>query len=346
MRKRLLRLCIVLTFLQLSPSVKAQISVLFVNDNSVYYPNTEIVLGNLQLITAVDYFNSVDSLRSPTFAEMYPYDLVIWYTSTDGLGRYFWNGTDSDNEDLKLYMQDGGMLWIMGNDFLYDRYGAAPVDFISGDFPSDYLGIQQYAAQSYGNDGNTGLPMLTFEENNLINGIPDTLQWIYETLWWADGCIPVAGVTPFYRMGPENYILSSYFSAFASEQTRWQGTTVTMLFDPALIDTDESRIPLFEGMIDYFSDHIINKVVTLKEPVNQLRVFPNPAMNAINIGLQNQPEDQLIEISIIDFMGREVFFLKQEKAVNQLDISKLGKGIYVVKVINSQQISAGKFIKE
>lgn len=346
MINRLLRLTIVMIFLQLTPSVKAQISVLFVNDNSVYYPNTETVLENIQLITAVDYFNSVDSLRSPTYAEMYPYDLIIWYTSTDGLGRYFWNGTDSDNEDLKLYMQDGGMLWVMGNDFLYDRYGAAPVDFISGDFPLDYLGIQQYAAQSYGDDGNTGLPMLTFEENALISGLPDTLQWMYETLWWVDGCIPENGVTAFYRMGPENYILSSYFSAFASEPTRWRGTTVTMFFDPALIDTDETRISLFEGIIDYFSDHIINKVVTLKDPVSHLRIIPNPATSTITIDMPENPGNQLIEFSIIDFKGRDVLSLKQEKAGNQFDISNLCEGLYVVKVVSGQQISVGKFIKE
>ncbi|NTW26521.1 MAG: T9SS type A sorting domain-containing protein, partial [Lentimicrobium sp.] len=346
MKKRFLLASIVFAFLYLSPTVKAQFSVLFVNDNSVFYPNTETVLDNLQQISATDYFNSVDSLRGPTYAEMYPYDLIIWYTSTDGLDRYFWSGTDSDNEDLKLYMQDGGMLWVMGNDFLYDRYGAAPVDFVSGDFPLDYLGIQQYAAQSYGDDGNSGLPMLTLEENNLINEIPDTLQWIYETLWWADGCIPETGVTPFYRMGPDSYILSSYFSAFASEQDRWMGTTVTLLFDPALIDTDENRISLFEGIIDYFTAHIIDKVVALEAPVNQLRIFPNPSKDLINIGIVNSHQTLAIEISIFDFTGREVLSQKMETSGNPLDISILDKGIYMVKAFNGQQIYAGKFIKE
>jgi hypothetical protein len=116
------------------------LNVLFVNDNSVFSYNTDTVVNTLNATgLTYDIFDARDSLRSPTIAEMENYDLLIWYCSTDGVGNFLWNGNDTDNTDLMAYLETGGYLWVMGNDFLYDRYDT-PHTFSEGDFLYDYLG--------------------------------------------------------------------------------------------------------------------------------------------------------------------------------------------------------------
>ncbi|MDN5330581.1 MAG: hypothetical protein PWP35_2368 [Bacteroidales bacterium] len=77
---------------------------------------------------------------------------LLWYTSTDRVGFYFWNDTDENNLHIINYLNNGGKLVVIGNDFLYDRF-ATPSTFAPGDFVYDFLGTLVYYAQSYGDDG-------------------------------------------------------------------------------------------------------------------------------------------------------------------------------------------------
>ena len=45
----------------------------------------------------------------------------------------FWNSNETENQALKTYLDNGGMLWLQGRDFLYDVYGSAPDDFVAGE---------------------------------------------------------------------------------------------------------------------------------------------------------------------------------------------------------------------
>ena len=311
------------------------IRAMFVHDNSVFFPNTETVFNSLQATNEFDelkFFNAIDSLRGPTYAEMIDYRLVIWYTSSDGVGRYFWNGDDSDNQELMLYLESGGMLWVMGNDFLYDRYGAAPVIFSEGDFASYFLGIAEYNVQSYGDDGGLGVPMMIYEENFPVTNVPDTLVWIYETLWWADGCTGVNNAIPFYRMGPADYALAGYVSGLSYIDSKSYGASVSLMFDPAFILEESDRQMLFSGITRFFQNLVPYSVSYRKSSESNLIVLPNPASDVVRISVKSQDADEYYKLEIMDQTGKIVRKNNNYKIMGPLDVRSLLPGAYILKL--------------
>ena len=75
-------------------------------------------------------------------------------------------------------------------------------------------------------------------------------------------------------------------------------------------------------------------------------VYPNPAKNIISVNLQEQKANQNHRISIYNVEGQKIFekLLKKEK--NEIDISGLAKGIYIIKLINDNRTEISKFVKE
>ena len=341
-------------FLVTALQARSQLPVpaLFVHDNSVFFSNTETVLDALEEsypIMIYGFFNAVDSMRSPTYNEMKAYRLVIWYTSTDGVDRWLWNGNDSDNEQLSAFMENGGLLWVMGNDFLYDRYGAPPYDFEASEFPYHYLGIQKYVAQSYGDDGGLGVETMNFTENTQISEVPLSLQWIYPTLWWADGCIPVEETSQaFYEMGPESYVLAGLKTALV----RYNGeppflVSVSLFFDPALMDTHENRVVLFSGIGNFFS-----KFITYGNPeaneCSAIRVFPNPCNENLHIQHTSGAFPKQSTLHIRDAMGQ--IFLTEALIPDQmhhtLRLKSLPTGLYLLDITrNGERILNTKVMK-
>lgn len=338
MKKSLILLIYILVFHNSSYS---QISVLFVNDNGINPANTTTILNVLTLSGyTYDVFDAVANMRSPSFDEMSSYDLVMWYMSSDGVGRYFWNGTDSDNTDLAIYLADGGLLCAMGTDFLYDRY-ATPYSFTEGEFAYDYLGIGEYHAQSYADDGFLGVPQLDLVPGNEILSL-NPIQWIFPTLWYVDACTPAPGSIPVYRMGPGSYRFSGYFASIANRQNGLN--TLTFFFDPALIDTQEHAISLFTGIRTYFTTVGMNSEVNNNQGAT-CQIFPNPAIETLLI-TKSDPEAGIGELAIVDIFGRTCMTLQDfHESNNQISINltDLKSGLYFLK---SEQMVVGKFIKK
>ncbi len=116
--------------------------------------------------------------QKPTASDLNGRDLVIWFTGDDLNHLAFWNINDEDNPELINYLNlQGKKLWIIGRDWLYDRYGAAPDTFSTGDFVYDYLGISSYDVQSYRDDGNVGVSELDLVPGNGILSVVDPIGW-------------------------------------------------------------------------------------------------------------------------------------------------------------------------
>lgn len=316
---------------------KAQ-TILFVNDNNFITYNTDTVLNALTG-TGIEYdiFNAADSLRSPTAAEMAPYQAVIWYCSTDGAGNYFWNGTDTDNTELLVYIENGGRLMVIGTDFLYDRYGSPADVFTSGSFVHDYLGISSYDVQSYGNDGGLGVPQLIPQTAPL--DLP-VINWIFPTAWWVDGVTPVNMATSLYKMGPETYTLAGNDAAVFYE---WYHS-VSLFFDPAIMDTYANRVQLFSNLLSAYlliipgygeSNTIATTLISSAIPAqNWLQCIVPPAFNGENHAF-----------AIIDNLGRKIISktIHNERSFT-LNISSLADGMYVLQTSDKGKYYYQKFV--
>lgn len=324
----------------------AQGKSLFVNDNGLFMPNTDTVIAALTAAgISFDVFNARDSLRSPTAAEMQAYPLVIWYCSTDGVGNYLWNTTDTDNSDLLEYLNHGGKLWLMGTDFLYDRYGSAPDVFAAGDFVYDYLGISEYNMQAYGDDGGLGVPEL--DPVDLPGNIlpHDKLLWIYSTAWWVDGCTPTGNALSVYNMGPATYPFNGLSSAILNNYEPSGGNKrLSFFFDPAIIDTYGSRVALFAWSYRAIFPQTLPGIKPLQNEEVLLITGKNPVNDLLECKIPESTGNKFT-IGISDFSGRQVFWKANEaSSVFNIDISALPAGIYFLKVSDESKFYCQKFL--
>lgn len=196
------------------------------------------------------YYDAAGEGTSPSQEMMSEYDLVIWYTGNDGAWLYFWNGDETDNEAIKSYVDQGGMLWVQGLDYLYDRYGSAPVTFAEGDFVYDYMGVSEYHAQSKADDGDLGVPQFDLVEGNGIFTL-NPMLWAFSTMWYADALLPTDNATAVYSMGPEDYVFSDYYGSIYNEIG--DGKVLSITTETAKLDSQENTdLYILQGM-DYFS---------------------------------------------------------------------------------------------
>ena len=227
------------------------LTTLLVNDNGYAPERIEVIK------TALDnsgysytYYDAATEGVSPSLETMNEYDLVLWYTGNDGAGLYFWNGDETDNEAVKAYIDGGGMLWLQGLDFLYDRYTSVPTIFAEGDFAYDYLGIAEYHAQSKVDDGDMGVPQFDLVSDNGIFEL-NPMLWAFSTMWYADALIQTDNASPIYKMGPSDYVLSDYYGSIYNEVG--DGKVLIITTETAKLDTQENTdLYILQGM-DYFS---------------------------------------------------------------------------------------------
>lgn len=232
--------------------LQAQMSILLVNDNGYDPERIEVIktaISNSGFTYA--YWDAPTQLVGPSFTFMEPFDLVIWYTGNDGASLYLWNGNETENQDIKDYIDNGGMFWVQGLDFLYDMYSATPATFLPGEFVYDYLGISYYHGQSHIDDGiwSDGLPQLDLVAGNGIFSI-DPLIWAYDYMWYVDALEKTGDAQYIYQMGPSGYDLSDYYSAIYYE--KGDGKVLSFTFESARIDTQENTDLLFTEGLEYF----------------------------------------------------------------------------------------------
>jgi len=228
------------------------LSILLINDNGYASGRVDVIK---QAITDAGYeytfYDAASEGSSPSLTLMQGFDLVIWYTGNDGAGLHFWNGDDSDNDAIKQYIDDGGMFWLQGLDFLYDRYKVTPLDFVDGDMMHDYFGVSQYFAQSHIDDGlySDGVAELDVMPNNDIFTMTP-VKFAYDYMWYVDALTATESAVPVYRLGPEGYDFYDYYSVIYNE--KGDGKVLTCTFETARIDTTPNTTEFFKEGLDYF----------------------------------------------------------------------------------------------
>ncbi|MEA3461071.1 MAG: T9SS type A sorting domain-containing protein [Bacteroidota bacterium] len=238
-------------------NLNAQITILLVNDNGgSHVDSVEHSLTRLGYTYTKYDANALGA--SPTVEFMSDFDLVYWHTGTDGGGLYLWNGDETENQAIKDYIDGGGMLWLEGNDFLYDKYPSTPQTFFAGEFVYDYLGIEQYFAQAYADDGNLGVAQLDVVPDNGIFTL-DPITWRWSTQHYADALVNTLNADSVYQMGPSGYVLNDYYSAIYNERGDGKVLTFAFRFD-GINSAANADIIMQEGMT-YFEQFTSEKIL-------------------------------------------------------------------------------------
>jgi hypothetical protein len=93
---------------------------------------------------------------------------------------------------------------------------------------------------------------------------------------------------------------------------------------------------------------VVSTINTQFDSENKIAVFPNPANNNTNITIYTDTEEQNL-VSIFDISGKLVLQFEQaSQEMNNIDISNLEKGLYLVQSISNKtgKSFTSKFIKE
>ncbi|RLD47016.1 MAG: hypothetical protein DRI86_01545 [Bacteroidetes bacterium] len=215
-------------------STNAQYSVLLVDDDANGYDEWSYV--QTALINSGYSYDTINiDTVAPDFATMNNFDMVIWHTANDGLDLHLWDTTATVqfNPALKQYIDAGGVVWVDGLDFMYAKYGSAPVDFAAGDFVYDYMGVSKYACQSHADDTvgtYVGLTLALPTASNTITTI-DSIQWKWSALWYGDGFEITTDATSLFEMGPADYDFAGMVNGLYKENVITTSLRIASLGD-------------------------------------------------------------------------------------------------------------------
>ncbi len=113
------------------------------------------------------------------------------------------------------------------------------------------------------------------------------------------------------------------------------GDMVCLLFPLKLPDCDLPCINTGEGDGDGNRKKLLD-VISIKQGLNAIEIFPNPASNLLNIKYAKH-NGEIHTVDVIDPMGRVLISDVQiELDITKLDIGELKSGIHFVRVKNSQ----------
>lgn len=254
-----------------------------------------------------------------TFEQARNYELIIWYCGNTGVGTHLWNENKTDNALIPQLIKEGITVWIIGNDFLLDRYGNAPKEFAAGDFAYDILGIKSVVGESKKDDGDMGLPYII--SNTIEDSRIDTLRWA-DNLWYADACTLKDNVQTFYTMAPDDYM-------FAGKSIMWmnkseKGDIMVSAFDPWFIeDTEDLNL--------FFSYFIGNTITNIEEQTKSaMRFFPNPASDFMYC--YNIPVPSTGKVTLTDMVGNRIIKEIQMSDENrwEMNVREIPSGVYTV----------------
>lgn len=269
-----------------------------------------------------EYITGVD--KPLIFDSLQKNDIVVWYCANTAVGTSLWNGTKSDNLIIPSLLERGVHVWIMGNDFLSDRYGNAPKTFTSEDYAYEYFGILRFVGESKKDDNDRGLPLLAAHTPK--GSVTDTLTWTSGNLWYADACEIRDDIIPLYSMGPMDYV-------FAGKKSMWMkkgisgGNVIISTFDPWFMDVETMNI-FFEETIELMAGNAVSVDDPATAAAHSFTVYPQPAHEILFIeGIGTEMK----EVAVMPLFGGTITLPVQRYGTRAaISTISLPSGIYAV----------------
>ncbi len=323
------------------------LSILFVDDSDDNFNNSRVLVSVLDsLHIDYTYFDAVEN-GTPEPEQMNLYDLVIWHTSTSGINLHFWDKRDDDNEKIKAYLDNArSNMWLIGNDFMFDRYGVAPDVFEKGSFPYDYLGISQYKNQSYGDDGGKGVPFVVPDDPCPVEGL-NNIFWQFNTLWWADQFEIRDSAQRIYLFGDENYVFSGGITGLLYERPN-HSRVMTFGFDLALADNAETVKNTMSSVLNWWSGKI-SELPYVQPLKDDIQIAPSVITNNVLTLTASDEINEKTNLSVFDFQGRNIMTATNVNLTlnnNQIFLpDNMLPGVYVLRINKGSQNTSKRFVK-
>lgn len=172
------------------------------------------------------------------------------------------------------------------------------------------------------------------------------------TIYVGATCHPEGSADPSY---PEMFLINQDLEILGkiSLEEVWESFTFVVIEtgDGGCIATATARDSKKTVVMKFTRDDF-NPMLSVQEVSQdqlQVRVFPNPAHDRLNIDISNIPFDEANRIRITDANGRVCIdrFIKGEGNLLTLGIEALAQGVYLYQIYDSEkELLTGRFIKD
>lgn len=132
----------------------------------------------------------------------------------------------------------------------------------------------------------------------------------------------------------ENTKVNSVINPFENSNIHIAETAVNYNFSNLVYEIDASENHFDISLVNC-NNYTIERSSSLsveQETITSFNVFPNPATDKLFIKFNNW--EGIKEIKLIDITGRSVYKIKSNEELNELDISTVPRGIYLIAAKN------------
>lgn len=108
-----------------------------------------------------------------------------------------------------------------------------------------------------------------------------------------------------------------------------------------VFDNNSNQIVYSDGQFGAQFNYYIyaDSPSAIEENMNELSIYPNPANNLLNI----QSSTQIQSVEVLNIQGQLVI---KEGNVNQINVSSLTNGVYMIRIATDNGVKVQKFVKE
>lgn len=100
--------------------------------------------------------------------------------------------------------------------------------------------------------------------------------------------------------------------------------------------------------INGLNGYVVTDVENIPEPTFEVRVFPNPIEDRVNIAFPLQTQPRAIKIELLDNQGKSLQRIEKQGVTVEtisVDVSTLNEGMYFLRVLDGQKTSVKKIVK-
>ncbi len=225
---------------------------------------------------------------------------------------------------LTSFIDAGGNLLMAGQDIGQDIFGA---NGYSSSFKQK-LFFQNYLSASFRNNGD--------EQNNFINSTVDSIYSGISQVALYDAYGGSFTPDAIKNYGDATEILL-YPSGYAAAVKKYKGESkiVYFAFGMEQVQSIDDRNELMDRTYRWFEGLQVSNVDNSN--VLKTNTYPNPVTNKLFLDF-----DKKVQFSIFNAAGQ---FVKKGTTQNEIDVSELENGLFIIKIETEEGLSISKFTK-
>ena len=180
---------------------------------------------------------------------------------------------------------------------------------------------------------------------------------LYSVVQELDGCVSALGVgTSAPKEVPATPTITFDGSVLHSDATtgnQWykNGVLIVDAINQDFTPIEDDVYTVIVTNVDACASEVSNTIIVITTGIennlnSDISVFPNPTTGKVNIKFENLNSNT--KISFLDLTGKSIIEkeISAKTTISEFDLSKFPKGVYLVKVLNNDNVKIEKIVVE